>query len=415
MNILVLTNLYPPHSIGGYEERCRDTVEALRASGHQVQVLTSDYQATASSDITEPEVHRRLKIHGFFSHPWLPIHKLYQLERFNQCVLRELLQQPELDLDLIHVWNMGGLSKSLLHSLEAQRLPVVYDVSDHWIAQSLQADVWLSWWNQPGTIWRAGLRAIATGLGIRKWVDRRIPTAPASQLRFEHIYFCSDFLRELTASRGYPVQHAQVIHCGIPTARFHRKSHFPPARKFIWVGRLTADKDPKTAIRGLLAARERSGLELTLDLYGSGSQEYTDSLQLLIQKAGAQACIQIKSAPRDEIYALYARYDGYLFTSHWGEPFALTPLEAMAAGVPVIMCPDGGDAELLEDGINALGFKAGSQSSLADALLQLIESPDQGAAMSEQAYQAAHQRYSTEHMLAQIERCLQQAITNTHA
>lgn len=411
MNILVLTNLYPPHSIGGYEERCRDSVEALRARGHQVQVLTSDYQAAPATP--EAQVHRRLKIHGFFGHPWLPIHRLYRLEQFNHCVLRELLQQQ--DFDLVHVWNMGGLSKSLLHRLEAQALPVVYDVSDHWIAQSLQADVWLSWWNQPGTLWRGGLRALATGLGLRRWIDRRIPTAPVSQLRFEQIYFCSDFLRQLTARRGYPVQHAQVIHCGVPTARFTRKTHFQPARSFIWVGRLTADKDPLTAIRGLLAARQRSGLELTLDLYGSGPPEYRDSLQQHIRQADAQDFIQIKSAPREQMYARYARYDGYLFTSNWGEPFALTPLEAMAAGVPVIMCPDGGDAELLEDGVNALGFPAGSPPALADALLRLIESPDHGAAISARAYHAVQQHYSTEHMLEQIERCLQQAITTAHA
>ena len=30
MKILVLSNLYPPHAIGGYEERCRQIVDLLR-------------------------------------------------------------------------------------------------------------------------------------------------------------------------------------------------------------------------------------------------------------------------------------------------------------------------------------------------------------------------------------------------
>ena len=43
MKILVLTNLYPPHYVGGYELHCQTVVEALRARGHVVQVLTSDH------------------------------------------------------------------------------------------------------------------------------------------------------------------------------------------------------------------------------------------------------------------------------------------------------------------------------------------------------------------------------------
>ena len=33
MRILVLSNLYPPHGLGGYEERCKTTVNALRGAG----------------------------------------------------------------------------------------------------------------------------------------------------------------------------------------------------------------------------------------------------------------------------------------------------------------------------------------------------------------------------------------------
>ena len=43
MRILVISNFYPPHIIGGYEIGCRDIVEALRSRGHEVSVLTSTY------------------------------------------------------------------------------------------------------------------------------------------------------------------------------------------------------------------------------------------------------------------------------------------------------------------------------------------------------------------------------------
>ena len=47
MRILVISNLYPPHALGGYEQRCRETVESLRQRGHSVQVLCSSYGCAA--------------------------------------------------------------------------------------------------------------------------------------------------------------------------------------------------------------------------------------------------------------------------------------------------------------------------------------------------------------------------------
>ena len=46
MRILVISNFYPPHHIGGYELGCRDVVGELRARGHDVRVLTSTYGVT---------------------------------------------------------------------------------------------------------------------------------------------------------------------------------------------------------------------------------------------------------------------------------------------------------------------------------------------------------------------------------
>jgi len=49
MRILVLTNLYPPHYVGGNELRCRDITEALKERGHaelfQQGVNALTYQA----------------------------------------------------------------------------------------------------------------------------------------------------------------------------------------------------------------------------------------------------------------------------------------------------------------------------------------------------------------------------------
>ena len=407
MRILVLSNLYPPHGIGGYELRCQQTVEALAARGHQVYVLTSNYQVEGQESTPAPsavEIDRSLQIHGYYGQPWLPIHRLWTLERHNNARLTAAIErfQPE----VVHVWNLGGISKSLLHRLEADSRPLVYDVSDHWIARSLEADVWLSWWNRDTAGLPSVIRRLLGASGFRSWLDRRAPTFPVSKLRFAHIYFCSAFLRNLTQNKGYPVGHGDVIYCAVDVPAFARKKTCQPLQRLLWVGRLAEDKDPLTAIRAVARSRDS---DLRLDLFGKGTLEYEGVLQAEIQRLKLGSRVQVGRADHGQMRSLYAQYDALLFTSNWGEPFALTPLEAMAAGLPVIMCPDGGDAELARDGQNCLSFDAGDPDSLADAIDRFAALPDHGAALAADALAEVRQRFDLPVMVDQIEAVLQRA------
>jgi glycogen(starch) synthase len=58
MRILVLTNLYPPAALGGYERMCRDVVERFRRRGHTVGVLTSTFGGVGRD--VDHDVRRRL-------------------------------------------------------------------------------------------------------------------------------------------------------------------------------------------------------------------------------------------------------------------------------------------------------------------------------------------------------------------
>lgn len=408
MKILVISNLYPPHEIGGYEIRCRDICERLRDSGHEVHVLTSDHQVAGRDSSGDVSISRKLKIHGMYGHPWLPIHRLRAQEKHNHDTVRTEIAavQP----DLIHVWNMGGISKSLLLRLEATGLPVVYDVSDHWIARSLRADVWLSWWNGPGSKARGIARKVLGFMGIRKLIDRATPTRSWDRICFTRIYFCSAFMRDFTASKHWPVAHANVIHCGIDTAAFSVKPSHDSFTRLLWVGRMNDDKDPFTAIRALAEAHKRGLTELTLDLYGGGTPEDLARVDAEIAALGLTEHVHRRSVPADEMRALYARYDGLIFTSNWGEPFALTPLEAGASGLPVISSLDGGQAELVQDGINSLQATAGKPETYADAIVRLHGDADLRKAIASHALAAVRQKFDLAPITRQIEAFLQETL-----
>ncbi|MGE9293351.1 MAG: glycosyltransferase family 4 protein [Puniceicoccales bacterium] len=412
MRVLVISNLYPPHNVGGYEVRCMQVVDQLRAFGHEVRVLTSDHVVPEADSAGEKDISRRLRIHGYFGHPWLPMHRLYAQEKHNHAVLQEELEayRP----DVVHVWNMGGLSKSLLHRLEAGDVPVQYDVSDHWIARSLRGDVWLAWWNRTQSPLKSLPRAALKLLGFRRRFDKTVPTASWDALRWERIYFCSRFLRELTKKAGFAVDHGEVVYCGIQTKVFEKKQSWEGFSRLLFVGRLSEDKDPLTAIRALALARQGGASNLTLDLYGKGDETYVNSLIREIAHLGLSDAVRFCAVPAARMREVYAEYDALLFTSNWGEPFALTPLEAMAAGLPVIMCPDGGDAELARDGENCLLARAADPESYADAIERMREDP----ALRERLATAGLREvceYDIETISRQIEAALQRTVQKESA
>lgn len=398
MKILVITNLYPPHEIGGYEIRCRDTTERLRAAGHDIRVITSDHHVAGRSNESQPHVSRVLRIHGMYGHPWLGMWKLHLLERHNHQALIKMLDdfRPE----LVHVWNMGGISKSLLLRLEASGIPVVYDISDHWIARSLRADVWLGWWNAPRGPAISVLRKALGVLGIRRLISSIAPTSSWNTLQFKRIYFCSAFMRDHTVAKGWPVGHAAVIHCGIDTSAFSVKQQHEGFAKLLWVGRLAEDKDPLTAVRALAACERK---DITLDLFGHGDAGYIAMLEAEIHALGLDGRVTRKSASAAEMRSLYAQYDALLFTSNWGEPFALTPLEAMASGLPVITSLDGGQAELARHGENCLVAAAASPELYAKRIAEMSDSAALRAHLSATGLEEVRRRFDLSVITSQIE------------
>jgi glycosyltransferase involved in cell wall biosynthesis len=305
---------------------------------------------------------------------------------------------------------MGGISKSLLVYLEDLEIPLVYDVSDHWIARSLSGDVWLSWWNDPGSPLRHASRAVLKALGIRSRIESSVPTRTYRSLAFKRIYFCSEFLRQLTVDKDYPVPHGDVIYCSVESENFPVKREYVQPRRLLWVGRFAEDKDPLTAIEAMVMLKGGPLEACQLDLYGRGEEAYTSKMKNRVMEAGLSEKVNFCFSPHKELRSRFREYDALLFTSNWGEPFALTPLEAMAAGLPVLLSPDGGDRELGRDGENCLLIEAANPKSIVQALDRLSQLPDYGQAIAECARNELLERYDIQVIVSQIESYLMESL-----
>jgi glycosyltransferase involved in cell wall biosynthesis len=136
MKILVVSNLYPPDMIGGYELGCRQAVEALRERGHEVRVLTSAFRRHTPSD---PMVRRRLRVVDVWSDALfqarLPVNShLLQAEshRTSAANVHALLDEiHDFQPDVVYLWMLVGIGGlGLITAVQDQGIPWVWHLMD---------------------------------------------------------------------------------------------------------------------------------------------------------------------------------------------------------------------------------------------------------------------------------------------
>lgn len=88
------------------------------------------------------------------------------------------------------------------------------------------------------------------------------------------------------------------------------------------------------------------------------------------------------SVTRDKVQNFYSQADVFVLPTI-SDGFALTQLEAMSHGLPVITTPNCGD--VVTDGVDGFLVPARNAAALAEALLKLAEDPERLQAMQESA------------------------------
>lgn len=100
----------------------------------------------------------------------------------------------------------------------------------------------------------------------------------------------------------------------------------------------------------------------------------------------------------DALMQAYADCDIFVLPSRY-ESFGLVLTEAMAFGKPVIATRAGGMAEIVEHGGNGFLCAQGDPAGLADALRQLLASPDRRVTMGKRSRELFEAHYSLEAMV----------------
>jgi len=413
MRILVLSNLYPPYYIGGYELGCRDVVDQLRDRGHTVRVLTSSYGVKA--DRPEHEVYRELD----FQDARLPSKKRLcqrvSLEVKNNRILKRHIDWFE--PDVITVWSMWRLPRSLLFSITKCGLPVVYAVSSPWLMEFIQTEQRLRECRQ--RVLKGKLKFV---LGLMFTGVLGTPTTFNTRINPKDVahgwaFFTSRALLEAHRSVGLSFQRTRVIYWGIPSGayygRINRAERPDRVPHLLLVGRISPQKGLHTAIEAMdILVHCKGHQELCLDIVGLPDVSvYMEKLREMIYRYGLEANVHFcKPVPREEMPDVYARYSILLFPSIWEEPFSIALLEAMASGIAVIGTLTGGSKEILVHGENALVFEPENAADLAAQIAQLLESPKLQRHLSENASRLVRERFDIERMVDEVEAYIQEAV-----
>jgi glycosyltransferase involved in cell wall biosynthesis len=373
MRILEVGNMFPPHSLGGYEAIWRASDSYFRGRGHSTRVLTTDFRLPAAADAPElhADVHRELRWywheHDF---PSMGARARMALERHNAAVLRRHLE--ELRPDVVAWWAMGGMSLSLVEQVRRAGLPAVGVVCDDWLLYGPVVDKWTRVFAN-----RRPLGAIAERLTR---LPSRVDLDAAA-----HWVFISDFTRRRAVERR-GLSSSEVAYAGIDPDAFSPEAPRDWRWRLLYAGRLDERKGIDTVIETLGHLPD----EAHLQVIGSGDEEYGGRLAAPVEEGGLTGRVELSpQRGRAELARAYAGADALVFPVRWAEPWGLVPLEAMACGTPVVATGTGGSAEYLRDGENCLLFEAGDSRALAAALSRLAEDPGLRARLREQGLETA--------------------------
>lgn len=410
MRILFLSNLYPPNTVGGYERLCFEVAAGLVNRGHQVMVLTSNYGGKMM-DFPGQVIWRDMNlfaakddIYKFFNcTPEQQAAMNAQNDEVFKCAVKQF--EPY----VIFVWNLFFYDPSLLDAIKQAERPIFYLLTDNWLAAFLN----------PGFVHNYMSKHVLGHVPryqvlydtIRRWLKN---SGKTNFFMPGRAIFASCFMRKFYAEAGFQFEGNTIIYHGV-TLPVHHETRFAVRKKFIvdgelrllFAGRIVEIKGVHTVIQSLrLILKMLPDLKVQLTIIGDDQDHiYWERIRNQIETLQLPSLIEfIKPVAEDKLFDLFQQYDIYLFPSLY-EPFSLTLIHALHAGIPTIASDAGGNPEIVHHAQTGLLFQKGNDRKLAQAVVRLAKDHILRQRISENARHIA-QEYTFDRMLTEIEQYL---------
>lgn len=390
MNILMITNGWPPESLGGVEIYVRRLALELGRS-HKVRVFCREADPSRQDYITRSQedssVHVTRVNYNFgdlsdfagtyFIRPMGEVFKNYLAES----------GRP----DVVHVHHLGALGHSLVDVLDKQGVPVVltqHDFAltcprgqrirdDYSICETLSVDSCLECLKPQCQGHRSGASKLYRYL-FRKQAGRDFlhdfwtsSEKIANQTRL--ILSPSGHHAKRLEADGFPGGKILIMPYGYDHEPFqkHHRGKIGLARKFGYLGSLIPSKGVHLLIQAFgLLVKDVPDAPLELHLFGPapnyhGSSDYPSILK---QMASENRVIFHGPYKQDDLPGIMQNLDALVMPSLWWESHGMVIREAKLAGLPVIVSDHGAIGEAITDGVNGLKVRPGDKAHLRDKM-----------------------------------------------
>jgi glycosyltransferase involved in cell wall biosynthesis len=381
VRILIVSNLYPPAAVGGYEVECSGVAERL-AENHEVIVLTSAMPGAAmpSANVRRELTFLSVDERGALRAPGAAISAV-------RAARAALAWNP----DLVYAWNCAAIPQAAVRVIADSGTPLAFRVCEHWFARLFLSDQFLrellpARRSAARSAWSLGCRALNRLPALR--LD---PTAPLRTA----VSWNSDTMRRM----AHPPPFADVVAGGVCHSvprygdLYAAADRHPVAEPtIVFVGRVTAVKGVDVAIEALALLDREHGIRACLDVAGPDDGDYGRQMRQLAERLGVADRVRWRGPmPPPELAELVAGASAMIVPSTWDEPFPLVTIEGALARVPLVASNVGGIPEGMRPEEHALFFERGDAHGAAAALTRTLREVQQTAARVERARVRAEQ------------------------
>jgi glycosyltransferase involved in cell wall biosynthesis len=388
MRILVVSNLFPPAFLGGYEIGASWACAELKRRGHDIMLWT------ASAVVDGRREHFRiLDQPRREDYQWLPAGPcIYGIDVLGRILLqksdpayapvKELLLDflrtyparcaerrsaiekfaPETILIFNPVCILDPVFAELARIPALTKIPAVALISDDWPLRLQQSHpltyVWRHW-HELKLRAPAGLSEIDRAfLALGDWMNREGIFHFATPPAYSHAAFTSQHLRNKCRSATLHGTPTEVIHWGLPGVADYPRAEAkepggPEPLRLAYCGQLLYHKGLIRILRALRHTRRACSLLVV----GDDTTDYGRFCHAYVQESGLNSRVEFTGKiPAAQVAPLFAkRADVLLLPSLNGgpdgfeEPFSIVLLQGMALGLAVAASRSGGSTEAFVD------------------------------------------------------------------
>jgi glycosyltransferase involved in cell wall biosynthesis len=378
--ILMVTNLFPPQELGGYGRKMWEFASGLRARGHEVRVLTADQPSLAKAPTPEEAelesaVSRVLPLlGGWRGGVAVPLADRGEVHARARAITASVeLALRDFHPDAVFLGNMDFLEFLPIEAALGAGLPILHALGNA----------------RPG---------YATGkqpLSPRYWIGA-----------------CSDWTGQGLREAGYSPGRVETLYPGARVDRFFR-FFLPDASRLriCFAGLVLPFKGVHILVDALIRLH-RAGVDFTAEIAGDAPDPaFLAKMRESVEAAGIAEKVDFTGfLGRAELAALFARNNVLVFPTLTPEPFGISHVEAMAAGLVVISSGTGGAKEIVRHNVDGLLSEAGRGDELARHLNSLMQDRDMMVRL-QRAGQTRAMAFTVENSVVKIERLFEELLS----